>query len=131
MAVTGSLAFRLTCRPACVRMTLRGFDGGAPGVPDPGARLSVDGQAYRISACLSGDRAYFQGVDLVDETREPFLRVLIDPLEGPRLKLFRGGQERPIVLGHDDCSELRVAVRPTRWRVNHVRDVEGVIGMME
>ena len=89
--------------------------------------MSVDGQPYRISACRSGDREYFLGVDLVDEGRGTFLRVLIDPIEGPRLKVFRGSAQKAEVLGRGQCSELRASVRPTGWRVNHVRDVEGEV----
>jgi hypothetical protein len=113
--------------PACVRTSVGGLDPSRPGAGRVSAHLSVDGRDSPLSACLSGDRQHFMGVDLIGGDSESFLRVLIDPLEGPRLLFRRETAGEPQVLGRKECSELRASVRPTGWRVNHVRDVEGEV----
>jgi hypothetical protein len=115
------------CLPACVRTSVRGLGPLSPGASALSAHLSLDDRTYPLSACLSGDRSYFLGVDLIGGDSGPLLRVLIDPLEGPHLLFRRDATGGPEVLGRKECSELHVSVRPTGWRVNHVRDVEGEV----
>jgi hypothetical protein len=87
------------------------------------ASFQADGVKILLSHCYSGDRGYFLGVDLFGETEGTVLRVLVDPLGGPRLRLVRHGTSE--VFEGPDCQELRASVEPTGWRVNHVRDVRG------
>ena len=113
--------------PACVaRTSVHGLSAAAAGEAGPRAELKVGGRAVPVAGCRSGDHAYFLGADLVGASNEPLLRVVIDPLEGPRLRLWaleRDGR----VLGPDQCPELRASVRPTGWWVNDVRDVAGEV----
>jgi hypothetical protein len=91
--------------------------------------LRIDGREYALSVCRSGDREYFLGVDLADTDRTAVLRVLIDPMDGPRLRLTSGGGGAPRVmaLGPDSCRTLQAEVQPTGWRVNRVRDFSGFV----
>lgn len=79
------------------------------------------------SKCYSGARESFHGVDLVDPSSHALLRVALDPILGPRLRLVEaaGGEQRVTILGPEECAVLDVEVSPTAWRVNHVRDVSG------
>jgi hypothetical protein len=79
------------------------------------------------SHCYSGAREYFHGVDLVDPSSHTLLRVVVDPILGPRLRLVEGGDGEPRVtlLDREQCRVLDAEVDPTAWRVNHVRDVSG------
>jgi hypothetical protein len=53
---------------------------------------------------------------------------LIDPLEGPRLKIVaRGLEEGSVVLTRTQCSQLDADVHPTNWIVNDVRAVSGFV----
>ena len=89
------------------------------------AQITVGGVPYEVSSCRSGSREYFLGVDLLNGVDDPFLRVVIDPLSGPRLR-WRGAGEQS-VLGPHECATLRVRVAATGWWVNHVQDVAGSI----
>ena len=93
------------------------------------ATLSVDERQYRLDACSSGDLEYFLGVDLADQARGAFVRLVIDPMDGPRVKVvLREGEAREsLVLGRDQCSQLEAGVRPTGWRINTVRDFTGFV----
>ena len=93
--------------------------------PLSGATLSVDGEQYALAACRSGDREYFLGVDLEDGAREVFVRLVIDPLAGPRLRVHGKGSRTGAALGPGSCRQLQAEVQPTGWRVNHVRDFSG------
>jgi hypothetical protein len=112
---------------ACVaRTNVQGLSSSAAGGVAPAAELKVAGRALAVTGCRSGDHASFLGADLMGASNEPLLRVVIDPLDGARLRLWaaeRGG----VVLGPDQCSELRASVHPTGWWVNDIRDVAGEI----
>jgi hypothetical protein len=93
------------------------------------ATLSVDERQYRLDACSSGDLEYFLGVDLADQARSAFVRLVIDPLDGPRVKVvLRNGEAREeLVLGPEQCLQLDAGVKPTGWRINTVRDFSGFV----
>ncbi len=103
---------------------------GLETTPSPGpvaAVISLDGDEHRLAACWSGDRESFLGVDMADESRDLLLRLVIDPMEGPRLRLMRGpgAAGRGMAFDTSGCRELQAQVRPTGWRVNRVRDFTG------
>jgi hypothetical protein len=92
-----------------------------------GATLSIGGQPYELAICRSGDREYFLGVDLADRADRAALRVVIDPMDGPRLRvvLKGAGERKDVVLGRDSCRRLEATIQPTGWWVNRVRDFGG------
>jgi len=114
---------------ACVKTHVGPVAASLTAPRPAGATLSVDGKQYRLVGCQSGDRDYFSGVDLRDETRQAVVRLVIDPMDGPRLKVMDGGQgsARTLTLGRSSCRTLEAEVEPTAWRVNRVRDVNGLL----
>jgi hypothetical protein len=90
------------------------------------ATLAVGGQAYRIDACASGGLEQFLGVDLGDEKAGAIARVVIDPIDGPRLKVAVRGIGS-VVFSRNQCSQLEADVRPTNWIINNVRAVSGSV----
>jgi len=94
-----------------------------------GATLSIGGQAYQLAICKSGDREYFLGVDLADREEQAIVRLVIDPMDGPRLKvvLASAGSRTTMSLGSSSCRRLEARIEPTGWRVNRVRDFSGSI----
>lgn len=114
---------------ACVRTHVASIASRLSSASPDGAVLSIDGHPYPLDACWSGDREYFLGVDLADRAQRVFLRLLIDPMDGPRLRLVDGtGESRATaVLTPQVCSKLAADVRPTGWRVNTVRDMSGFV----
>jgi hypothetical protein len=107
--------------------------GGAP--PGAGASeadhatLSVGGQRYQLDACRSGDLAHFLGVDLEDRHGSAVVRLVVDPLDGPRVRIVhgRGESRQRIDLIPSRCRVFDAWVQPTGWIVNTVRDVSGAI----
>jgi len=93
------------------------------------ARLSVGDRHYQLDSCSSGDLEYFLGVDLADQKGGALVRLVIDPIDGPRLAfVFReDGAGRRLVFRRDQCSQLEAAARYTGWQVNTVRDVSGFV----
>jgi hypothetical protein len=111
---------------ACVAHTsVHGLPAATTGGVAPGAGLTIGDRVLPVTGCRSGDHSHFLGADLVGASGEPLLRVLIDPLEGPRLRLL--GRSGRAVLGPDQCPELRASVHDTGWRVNEIRDVAGEV----
>jgi hypothetical protein len=108
---------------ALTRVAATATTSSNPGPAAP-AILSVGDRQYALAACRSGDREYFRGVDLADAAAQTRLRLLIDPMDGPRLRVAGGGEERVIVRS---CRRLEARVDPTGWRVNRVRDVSGFV----
>lgn len=88
---------------------------GGVSPPIEHATLAVGDRQYRLERCSSGDLEYFLGVDLADVTGSALVRVVIDPLDGPRVRIvLRHGDVRErVVLGPDQCRRLEADVRPT------------------
>lgn len=93
------------------------------------ASLFVGDLHYPLDVCRSGDLGYFLGADLEDRRGGAAIRVVMDPLEGPRLRvvLGAGAERRDVVLGPSQCRSFDADVRHTGWHVNTVRDVSGFV----
>jgi len=119
------LVFPLSVQVACV--TTRVAGGGSPSIDQ--AILSVGERQYRLNSCSSGDLEYFLGVDLADEAQSASVRLVIDPILGPRVRveLREGEAGRRLTLGPEQCSQLEADVRATGWQVNTVRDFSGFV----
>jgi hypothetical protein len=113
---------------ACAKTSITGLPGaGGPAVEN--AMLSVGDQQFRFDACSSGDLEHFLGVDLVDRQGGAIVRVAIDPIDGPRIRIvYGGGRSRQRVdLAPSRCRQFEADARPTNWIVNDVRDVSGFV----
>jgi hypothetical protein len=114
----------------CASTSIR---GGAPpraGAPEADhATLSVGDQRYLLDTCRSGDLAHFLGVDLEDRHGAALVRLVVDPLDGPRVRIVhgRGESRQRIDLTPGRCRVFDAWVQPTGWIVNTVRDVSGAI----
>jgi hypothetical protein len=77
--------------------------------------------------CASGDRWNFYGVDLVDASGAGGVRLAIDPIAGPRVRVQLPGDEgrSTIVLDEAHCSTYRADVHHNGWTVNDFRSVDG------
>ncbi len=119
------LAFLVALELACASTKL----AGGPSSSLEQATLSVGERQYRLDACSSGDLEYFLGVDLADQARTAVVRLVIDPIEGPRVRLdVREGEARErLVLEPAECRQLEARIEPTGWRVNTVRDFSGSV----
>jgi hypothetical protein len=111
--------------------------GGLGGLLSPtltGA-LSVQRPAEEIvltpARCVSGDRWSFFGVDLITADGAAAIRIVIDPIAGPRIRLRLPGAEArpPIVLDEARCSTFQADVHHNGWTVNDFRGVDGQLAL--
>jgi hypothetical protein len=93
------------------------------------ATLRIGDRQFRLDACHSGDLEHFLGVDLIDRQGGAIVRVVIDPIDGPRIRIVHGtGESRQRVdLAPGRCRRFEANVWPTAWIVNDVRDVRGFV----
>lgn len=113
---------------ACATTSLSGPPGAA-GPAVESATLTIGDRQFQFDACTSGDLLEFLGVDLVDRQGSAAVRVVIDPIDGPRVRIVHGtgAARQRIDLEHSRCRQFEAEVRPTNWTVNDVRDVSGFV----
>lgn len=98
------------------------------------ARPSIEGElsirapqgepvAWRPEACLSGEHEQFFGFVLGSEESDIVLRAVLDPLDGPGLRIVT--PEGAAVFRPYMCERLELDVAPTGWRVNEIQDLSG------
>jgi hypothetical protein len=113
---------------ACAKTSITGRSGtGVPAVEN--AMLKVGDQQFRFDACNSGDLEHFLGVDLIDRQGGAIVRVAIDPIDGPRVRIVYGavGSRQRVDLAPGRCRQFDADARATNWIVNDVRDVSGFV----
>ena len=76
------------------------------------------------TSCLAGDRQLFLGADFVDASRSTVLRLVVDPLDGPAVRVFSSAEpfDKAIVFRRADCAVFHFSLDTTGWRVNDVND---------
>ena len=79
--------------------------------------------------CVSGDLAYFAGFDFLSSQDGGQLRAAVQPIDGPVVRWSGAASSAPRIVRATDCSVLDVAVHPTDWHVNDVRDFAGHVEM--
>jgi hypothetical protein len=74
--------------------------------------------------CVSGARQYFLGGDFTDEKTGVVVRLVVDPISGPAIKIFSADApfEKSVVFRRDDCSVFHFSLESTGWRVNRIDD---------
>ena len=113
---------------ACARTSITTLPGtGVPAVER--AMLTGGDQQFRFEACHSGDLEHFLGVDLVDRLHGAIVRVAIDPIDGPRVRIVYGrdGSRQRVDPTPGRCRQFDADARATSWIVNDVRDVSGFV----
>jgi hypothetical protein len=76
--------------------------------------------------CNSGDRQYFLGGDFKDQSSLLVLRLVVDPLNGPAVRLFSSDKpfDQSVVFHRKDCKVFHFSLDSTGWRVNDVYDYQ-------
>jgi hypothetical protein len=85
--------------------------------------------SWKPDSCHTGEREQFFGFVLGASGSPLVLRAVLDPLEGPGLRLtgLDGASPRGTVVRQVDCRRLDLSVQPTGWTVNDFRDVSGTL----
>jgi len=91
--------------------------------------LGEGGKQWAVvpSECASGERQGFFGVDLrVGASGDGLVRAIVDPTEGPILKLnVPGSSEGLNVRPGPSCSQLEIHVERQNSKINNVTNVRG------
>lgn len=84
---------------------------------------------WKPASCSTGEREQFFGFVLGDSGSPTVLRAVLDPLNGPGLRLtgLEGIPPQGLVVRQADCRRLDLSVQPTGWTVNDFRDVSGTL----
>jgi hypothetical protein len=72
--------------------------------------------------CLAGDNELFLGVDLVDPATALVVRLVIDPLAGPALRVFDSDArfDRSVLFFRDECTVFTMDFGSTGWIVDDI-----------
>lgn len=81
--------------------------------------------AWKPNACLSGEHEQFFGFILGSNGTPVVLRAVVDPLDGPGLRVVGLTDTAGMVFRPDMCEKLELVVEPTGWRVNDFQDLSG------
>jgi hypothetical protein len=81
-------------------------------------------QTFAPLICTAGDRQFFLGGDFKDQTSSLVLRLVVDPLDGPAVRLFSSETnfEKSVVFHRSNCSVFHFSLDSTGWRVNDIND---------
>ena len=83
--------------------------------------------AWRPDACLSGEHEQFFGFILGSNGSPVVLRAVVDPLDGPGLRVVGLEEAEGLVVRPALCERLDLVVEPTGWRVNDIQDLSGTL----
>lgn len=76
------------------------------------------------SSCTAGDRQFFLGGDFEDEKTGMIIRLVVDPLYGPAIRVFANAEpyEKSVVFHRPECRVFHFTLDTTGWRINRIRD---------
>lgn len=84
--------------------------------------------SWKPDSCRTGEREQFFGFVLGASGSPVVLRAVLDPLDGPGLRLTGlEGTSPQVVVREAVCRTLDLTVQPTGWIVNDFRDVSGTL----
>lgn len=74
--------------------------------------------------CTSGARQYFLGGDFVDPKSGVTVRLAVDPIGSPAIRVFSQAApfDKSVAFRRDECSVFHFSLDSTGWRVNHIDD---------
>jgi hypothetical protein len=101
------------------------------GQPDSSGSFTVSAKALgRVTiapaTCVAGDRQLFLGADFPDEAAGAVVRLVVDPLDGPAVRVFSSSSpfDKSVVFRRSDCQVFHFSLDSTDWRINHVQDYQ-------
>ncbi|HWM93339.1 MAG TPA: hypothetical protein VN493_21430 [Thermoanaerobaculia bacterium] len=83
---------------------------------------------WKPGACLSGEHEQFFGFIL--GAPPVVVRAVVDPLQGPGLRVTGLEGTDSLVFYPDQCEKLDLTLEPTGWRVNDFQDLSGALDVL-
>jgi hypothetical protein len=105
-----------------------GTAGGSerPAAPPLGsfevASLGAPHATISPSSCVSGEHDVFLGADLLDPGTHLVVRLVIDPLNGPALRVYDADEpfDRSVIFFRDECPIFDMTLERTGYMVNDI-----------
>lgn len=74
------------------------------------------------ATCVAGDHELFLGADLVDPDTHLVVRLVVDPLDGPALRVYDADApfERSVLFFRDECTTFGMELGETGTMVNNI-----------
>ena len=74
--------------------------------------------------CTAGDRQSFLGADLESPGSSVVLRLVVDPLGGPAVRLYSAEApfDKTVVFRRSECPVFHFSLESTGWRINDYED---------
>lgn len=120
----------LGCFSSAPRLSATSASRGSGDAGEPGGSLgafdvaSVGAPPGKVTpkSCVAGDHELFLGADLVDPGTKLVVRVVVDPLDGPALRVYDSATpfERSVLFFRDECTTFEMNLEPTGWIVNDI-----------
>lgn len=79
-------------------------------------------QTLKPNECTSGEHQLFMGADFAGGESEPVVRIVLDPLTGPALRIYdpRSPITRSTLFRKAECKTFLLSLQRTGWRINDV-----------
>jgi hypothetical protein len=76
------------------------------------------------SSCAAGDRQFFLGADFEDRSSGFVLRLVVDPIDGPAVRVFTSAApfDNSVVFRRSECKVFHFSLDTTGWRINRIYD---------
>ena len=119
----------ITLLAGCLASRPVGGSNASPAGPSALGSISVSSkllgdQVLAPSACTAGDREFFLGADFKNQTSNLVVRLVVDPLDGPAVRIFLADAQfdRTVVFRRSECGVFHFSLDSTGWRVNELND---------
>ena len=129
LGVLGPLFGGIVLLAGCLAGRPVGDSHAVPGQPSALGSFTVASETLgnavvAPSACSAGDREFFLGADFSGQDGNLVVRLVVDPLEGPAVRVYASDAEfeRAVVFRRSECSVFHFSLGSTGWRVNEVND---------
>jgi hypothetical protein len=76
------------------------------------------------TSCTAGSRQFFLGGDFADEKSGVIIRLVVDPIASPAIRVFSAATpfDKNLVFHREECSSFHFSLDSTGWRINHIED---------
>jgi hypothetical protein len=104
--------------------------GGSSDRPPLGSLLlsgpTFGERALLPTVCTSGERQFFLGFDFHDEKSGLVTRLVVDPVNGPIVRVFAPAApfDNSVVFDRPECRVFHFSVDFTAWRINRIQRLD-------
>lgn len=114
---------------ACATSPADGNGGRAAGAPLGSLTLSgptFGHEALLPTVCVSGERQFFLGFDLHDESAGIVTRLLVDPGTGPVIRVFAASApfDKTVLFHRPECRVFHFSLDTTGWIVDRIEQLK-------